>query len=129
MKTLLLLAIGCTILFHAFSQATGDYRSKATGDWNAASSWERFDGTSWVAAVVAPSSTDGVITIQNGHTITNTTAVTVDQLDVEGLLVQNSTMNIRKNMFEYNDHDSADELDEDHNDSDEERSYSPSLRR
>ena len=94
MKTSLLLLCCISISVSSFSQANGDYRSKSTGDWNVASNWERYNGTSWVTAATPPSSTDGVITIIYGHTITNTTSLTVDQLDVEGVLVQNSTMNI-----------------------------------
>jgi hypothetical protein len=82
------------MLLQAFSQASGDYRSIATGDWNVASNWQRYNGSSWVTAGGAPSSTNGVITIQGNDTITNTTSITVDQLIVNGTLVQNSTMNI-----------------------------------
>jgi len=94
MKALVLLIASAAISPTLFSQATGDYRSKATGNWNAASSWETFNGTSWVNAATPPSSTDGVITLTAGYTITNTTSITVDQLVVNGVLVQNSTMNI-----------------------------------
>ena len=62
---------------------SGDYRSAATGNWNAAATWEKFNGSSWVAAVAAPTSADGVITIQNGHTITVTANVTVDEVTVD----------------------------------------------
>jgi len=47
-----------------FSQVLGDYRSAATGNWNAVATWERFNGAIWVAAVATPTSADGVITIQ-----------------------------------------------------------------
>ena len=63
--------------------ASGDYRSSATGNWNAATSWEKYNGASWAAAIAAPTSADGVITIQNGHTITVTANVTVDEVTVD----------------------------------------------
>jgi hypothetical protein len=78
-------------LLHAFffsttlqAQRTGDYRSNVatTGVWSDASSWERFDGTSWVAAAAAPSSSDGIITIQDGDSIQLTSATTIDQVRV-----------------------------------------------
>ena len=61
----------------------GDYRSKATGNWSTTSTWEYYNGTSWVAATGTPTSTDGIITIQSGHTVTVTVNVTVDQVIVD----------------------------------------------
>jgi hypothetical protein len=67
------------------AQSTGDYRSNVTttGVWSDASSWERFDGTTWVAATAAPTSNDGIITIQNGDSIQLTSATTINQVRVE----------------------------------------------
>ena len=83
-------------LFAAFSQVTGDYRSKTSGNWNVAASWERYNGTAWVAAVASPTSADGVITILSGHTITNNGTVTVDQVVVNsgGQLTQISALTL-----------------------------------
>jgi hypothetical protein len=72
-------AVGAT----ASGQSVGDYRSVATGNWNSTSTWGTFDGSSWVAAVATPTSSDGVITIRNGHTVTVTASVTVDQVTVD----------------------------------------------
>ena len=83
------IAIGLLVIFnltgrkHAMAAANGDYRSKATGNWNAVTTWERYNGTLWVAAVATPTSADGVITVQNGHTVTVNASVTVDQVVVE----------------------------------------------
>lgn len=65
------------------ADAAGDYRSRATGNWGDASTWERYDGSDWVAASAGPTSADGVITIRNGHTVTIAAGVTVDQVVVE----------------------------------------------
>ena len=54
----------------AFAQALDDYRSAASGNWATAATWERFDGSTWVAAVASPTSANGVITIRSGHTVT-----------------------------------------------------------
>jgi hypothetical protein len=59
---------------------TGDYRSVASGNWSNIATWESYNGLIWVAAVSAPTSASGVITIQNGHIVTITTNVTVDQV-------------------------------------------------
>ena len=72
-----------------FSQTTDDYRSATSGNWNNTSSWERYNGTSWVAASVTPASTNNIISIRNGHVISVTADVTIDQsiIEVGGKLV------------------------------------------
>src|SRR5258708_1628965 len=80
---LVLAAVLSLIPARAFAQAAGDYRSKATGNWNATATWERFDGTSWVAAVATPTSADGAITIRSGHIVTISATVTYDQVTVD----------------------------------------------
>ncbi|MFZ1535549.1 MAG: T9SS type A sorting domain-containing protein [Chitinophagaceae bacterium] len=37
-----------------FGQATDDFRSAQTGNWNNATTWERYNGTSWVALGAFP---------------------------------------------------------------------------
>ena len=66
-----------------FAAANGDYRSKATGNWSATTTWEFYNGTSWVAATGTPTSADGIITIQSGHTVTVTVSISVDQVTVD----------------------------------------------
>lgn len=66
-----------------FAAANGDYRSKATGNWSSTSSWEFYNGTSWVAATGTPTSADGSITILSGHTVTVTVSITADQVIVD----------------------------------------------
>jgi hypothetical protein len=66
------------------SQTLNDYRSRNNGNWNQTSTWERFDGSNWVNATALPTaSTAGVILIRQGHTITITTNVTIDQTIIE----------------------------------------------
>jgi len=79
---LLLLAGVCTAFF---AQATGDYRSKATGNWNALTTWERYDGSSWVeptAVQGTPTNSSGVITIISPNVVTVSANVQADQLTV-----------------------------------------------
>jgi hypothetical protein len=65
------------------SQAVDDYRAVATGNWSAIATWQRFDGTSWVAAVATPTSANGVITIQAPFIVTRNAALTVDQVIID----------------------------------------------
>src|SRR5882724_9757648 len=61
-----------------------DYRSNVvTGLWNSASTWQVFDGTSWIAAVSPPTSGNGVITTIAGDSIRMNSATTVDQVVIE----------------------------------------------
>ena len=81
------LSIGLLMLNFLFgltvtAQSSGDYRSKASGNWSAPATWETYDGTSWINAVSAPSSASGVITIISPNVVTVSTTVTVDQVTV-----------------------------------------------
>jgi hypothetical protein len=61
------------------------YRSAQTGNWSSTSTWERSldGGVNWVAAVATPTSADGTITIRNGHTVSITSAVTIDEVTID----------------------------------------------
>jgi hypothetical protein len=56
------------------AQVAGDYRSNSVvpGNWNAAASWQKYDGTTWLAAIDYPGQNPGAgaITIQDGNIIT-----------------------------------------------------------
>ncbi|MEO5570174.1 MAG: hypothetical protein ABIT08_05690, partial [Bacteroidia bacterium] len=76
----------------ALAVVNGDYRSFTSGNWNNIATWEKYNGVSWIPAIAAPTSLDGVITIQNGHTVAVTAAVTADQVvvDAGGILNVNT---------------------------------------
>ena len=60
------------------------YRSATSGNWNSAATWESSaDGLTWSAAGSTPTSSDGTITIRNGHTVTITAGVSIDQVTVD----------------------------------------------
>lgn len=76
-----------------------DYRTKKSGNWNAASTWERYNGSSWINASSAPDHSVNVITVRNGHSVTTTNGQDVDQLIIEQggtLLHNNGTLKIKK---------------------------------
>ncbi len=76
----------------AFAYVNGDYRSKASGNWALATTWEKYNGTTWSAAITAPNSTNLSIYIMTGNTVTVGLNVTVDQVVVNagGILAVNS---------------------------------------
>ncbi|MDC6351867.1 hypothetical protein PP178_09905 [Zeaxanthinibacter sp. PT1] len=54
------------------SQSTGDYRSVISGNWNNPTTWQRYNGTAWVAAVDYPGQNSDVdrVTVRGGNTVT-----------------------------------------------------------
>ena len=76
-----LVAINCQVVT---AQSIGDYRSITSGNWNVASTWETWDGGSWINAATAPDNSTNSVTIRNGHTITYTVGgKEVKDLEVE----------------------------------------------
>jgi Secretion system C-terminal sorting domain len=56
----------------------------ASGSWGTAGSWESSsDNSTWITSTLVPTSAAALITIRNGHTITMTTANTVDDVVIE----------------------------------------------
>lgn len=78
------------------AQGVGDYQSRASGNWNDLSTWERYNGTSWEPAMSSPSAADGLITIRNPHSVTIpvSQSTTIDQLVINGILNVNGTLSV-----------------------------------
>jgi hypothetical protein len=74
--------------------STVQYRSKESGVWGVNRTWEyTTNGTNWYSALGAPNAANGKITILNGHKITVTTSVNLDELTVDAgatIVVKNS---------------------------------------
>lgn len=64
-----------------FLTPIGNYRSRQSGEWADANTWEYYNGSGWVSPAPNPPSleTSG-ITIQKGHTVTITNSDSLDQL-------------------------------------------------
>lgn len=58
--------------------STGDFRTKASGNWNQFNTWQYYNGSSWVNATYTPTYTDGNIDILSGHIVSVTANVTTD---------------------------------------------------
>ncbi len=92
MRTISTLLFALLLPLISFAQATGDFQSVQSGNWNSVNTWARFDGANWITpAPNTPTNADGVIHIQNSHTVTITANVTTDQtyVDAGGTLVVN----------------------------------------
>jgi predicted lipoprotein with Yx(FWY)xxD motif len=90
-------AAACLLAMHSIAQSTGDYRSAGSGDWSDIGTWQRFNGSSFVAAPSAPDAVDGVITIRVNHTVTRSGDISIDQVVVEAggaLDIQSSTFTL-----------------------------------
>ncbi len=92
---LLGLILICSTIIYA--QTAGDYRTNSTGggNWNVNTSWETYNGTSWVAppSGTYPDASDGVITILQNDLITIPNGVSIqgDEIYIE----MNGTIEIR----------------------------------
>ena len=55
----------------ALAQQAGEYRSRLSGNWGNATSWERYNGSIWQTATSYPGQNvgDGIVTIYNRHDI------------------------------------------------------------
>lgn len=82
-----------------YAATTGDYRTRASGNWNSTAVWSTYNGSSWVNATSTPNSGSNVITILSGYTVTITASVTVDQVVVNngGTLIQNGSVTLTLN--------------------------------
>jgi hypothetical protein len=70
------------------SNATDEFRSKASGNWNAVTPgdvWQSFTNGSWIDATLTPGTSAASITIRTGHTITvpNGASISADDITVE----------------------------------------------
>ena len=59
-----------------FAQTAGDYRTKASGDWNKAQNWEKFNGSVWGAIGTPPTGSE-TITVQSADSIFVNVAVSI----------------------------------------------------
>jgi hypothetical protein len=83
MKKTLLLALFSALSLNLPAQSTGDFRTRASGNWNDSNTWDEYTGGSWVNTANTPTSANGVITIRSPHVVTVTANVTVDQTVIE----------------------------------------------
>jgi hypothetical protein len=84
------------------AQVTGDYKSKATGNWNSSSTWQIYNGTTWVNATSYPgqNSNVGTVTIGSGNTVTlnvDITSNTIDHLIIGDQSGGNDTLSLPDN--------------------------------
>jgi hypothetical protein len=70
--------------FNHLTIEKGRYRSKVSGAWNNASTWQvsTDGGSTWADANSAPSNTNGQITILNTHEVTVSTTITIDETTI-----------------------------------------------
>ena len=68
------------------AQATGDYRSTASGNWATAATWQRWNGTNWAAAATPPTGSE-LITIQSTDSVfVNVTVSITGTLKNQGII-------------------------------------------
>ena len=85
LKQSVLLLLFLLLSIPVVAQVTGDYRSKASGNWGSSSAWQIYNGIAWVNATSYPgqNSNVGTVTIGSGNTVSlnvNITSYTIDKL-------------------------------------------------
>jgi len=85
--TILLFASLFSYQTGAQTPTNGDYRTKASGNWNSVSTWQVRSAGAWVNAVSLPTNTSNVY-IQNGHFVSLTTTGNCRDLHVYTFLNQ-----------------------------------------
>lgn len=84
----LILIISLIGLTEISAQSTGDYRSRQSGPWHNAATWEMFDGIAWQIATTQPNAPNN-LTIQLGDSVfiqPNTTVTLFNDITVQGIL-------------------------------------------
>jgi Secretion system C-terminal sorting domain len=76
------------------AQVTGDYRTAASGNWDALATWQMYNGSTWVSATVKPVTTNNVL-VGNGFNVTaNTNEACKDLIVQDG-----STLTLSHNII------------------------------
>jgi len=90
------LVLVLSLIFVPFllAQQVGDYRTRASGDWNKAQNWERFNGSAWLAAGTPPSGSE-TITVRSTDSIFVNVPVSITGVLVnQGIVEDNSQLTI-----------------------------------
>ena len=102
LKQLVLIVFFLLFGLPMLAQVTGDYRSKATGNWNSATTWQIYNGSSWVNASSYPgqNSNVGTVTIGSGNTVTlnvDITTYSINKLIIGNQSGGNDTLSLPDN--------------------------------
>lgn len=83
-KNILWLLVSLFFSLEICAQATGDFRTRQSGDWTGTSTWQTFNGTDWVNTTSNPHSTTANVTIRSGDSVRlNTSPRNVANLTLE----------------------------------------------
>lgn len=89
-KSLLFLIFFVSVFYkNGSAQSAGDYKSVASGNWSALTTWQRYSGAAWVVPTIAqgvPTSASGAVTLQTTFIVTVDVSTTIDQLTIAGTL-------------------------------------------
>ncbi|MDD3563963.1 MAG: FlgD immunoglobulin-like domain containing protein [Candidatus Cloacimonetes bacterium] len=99
--TRLILVLGFIMMVSvAFAQTTNDYRTTGSGGWTSVATWQRYNGSVWVAATAFPTYLNANVTaIRSGHTITVSSDLKIDRTIVDSggaIIVTANTLTIEK---------------------------------
>ncbi|MCK7536885.1 MAG: hypothetical protein MZV63_40960, partial [Marinilabiliales bacterium] len=77
----------------SYGQTTGDYRTRAAGNWNNNGTWQRYNGTAWVNATDYPGEAagTGAVAILNNVTLNVNPANSLGSLSIQANLTPNNS--------------------------------------
>lgn len=102
LKQLVLLLLFLVLSIPIVAQVTGDYRSKASGNWDSSNTWQIYNGITWVNTTSYPgqNSDVGTVTIASGNTVSlnvNITSYTIDKLIIGNQSGGSDTLSLPNN--------------------------------
>lgn len=91
-----IIAIVFILLFlpSLWAQKVGDYRTRASGDWNKAQNWERFNGSIWVTAGTPPTGAETIMVRSTDSIFVNIPVSISGILVNQGIVEDNSQLTI-----------------------------------
>ncbi|HLE33333.1 MAG TPA: T9SS type A sorting domain-containing protein [Bacteroidota bacterium] len=94
LTTFLIVGLVMLCMGTVLGQSVGDYQSAANGNWNAAATWQKWNGSTWVATATPPTGLE-TVTIDTTDTVAVNVPVTItDTLINRGTLTADTNLTI-----------------------------------
>ncbi len=85
-KSILLLVSSILAASTLWAQAVGDFRTRSSGNWSNAQTWQRYNGTTWLATATPPTGSE-TITVQSADSVyVNIPVVVTGRLVNQGIV-------------------------------------------
>ena len=82
-SALLSLLFLVALTWDAQGAVLNDHRTKGSGEWGLASTWQRYNGSTWIDAENPPATSDAAVNVLSGHSISVQYDASIDQLTID----------------------------------------------